>query len=67
MMAGSGEELLVRRDRKTIDLRIRVLNRARADARQSLPESGEVRPRHLYSRQENVPNCMVVTSYFKIG
>lgn len=42
MMTSGGQELLVRRDRETIDLRVRVLNSARADTRQSLPEADDV-------------------------
>jgi len=42
VVACSGEETLVWRDAEAIDLRIRVLDCARADTRQSLPEPNGV-------------------------
>lgn len=41
MVTGSGEESFVGGDTEAIDLRIGVLDRARADARQSLPKPVE--------------------------
>lgn len=42
VVAGGGEEALVGRDAQAVDLRVRVLDRAGADARESLPEPGEI-------------------------
>jgi hypothetical protein len=39
MMAGGGEESLVRRDAEAIDLRVGVLDSAGADTRQGFPET----------------------------
>lgn len=39
VVAGGGEEALVGRDAEAVDLRVRVLDRARADAREGLPEA----------------------------
>jgi hypothetical protein len=38
VMAGGGEEAFVGRDAEAIDLRVRMLDCARADAREGLPE-----------------------------
>lgn len=40
VVARRGEEALVGRDAQPVHLRVRVLDRARADARERLPESG---------------------------
>lgn len=42
VVAGGGEEALVGRDAQAVDLGVRVLDRAGADARESLPEPGEI-------------------------
>lgn len=42
VVARGGEEALVGRDAQAVDLRVRVLDRAGADAREGLPEPGEV-------------------------
>ena len=39
VVAGDGEELLVRGDAKPVDLRVRVLDGAGTNARQDLPEA----------------------------
>lgn len=42
VVARGGEEALVGRDAQAVDLRVRVLDRAGADAREGLPEPAEV-------------------------
>lgn len=47
VVAGGGEEALVGRYAQPVDLRVRVLDGAGADARESLPEPGDVRPQSV--------------------
>lgn len=49
VVAGGGQEALIGRDAQAVDLRVRVLDRAGADARESLPEPGDIRPQRSAS------------------
>lgn len=42
VVAGGGEEALIGGDAEAVDLRVRVLDRSRADAREGLPETDRV-------------------------
>lgn len=73
MVAGSGEKTLVWRYTETVDLRVWMLNGARANSRQCFPETnGKATLARRGSSTElmqlqnwSVPNCVIVSSCHK--
>lgn len=64
-MSGGGEEALVGRDAETVYLRVGMLDGARANARERLPEAANVRCDAQDGRRAGeclLPDCVVVTS-----